>query len=460
MITKLQKIISEALVLSIANFKEEFTKTFYDSWQKNIILYISNFLISFLILYLHRPDSLNHPQLWAEDGTIFLRDEWILGFPYTIPLLYSGYIHLVPRFIAFLSNLFPYEFIPFVFNFSAIFLAAVSVSFFSLRNFRYIVKSDLLRTITVALICLTPVGHESLNTATNVHFYFTFGVFLFAIMGGKLSPWAYFGIFIYVCIGTLTAPLSIFYAPLFLIRYFIFKSDRFRWVYAFLFILNMSYGVLMFFYGSSDSLTRIDWEFFINITNVEKLFRVSFAIYFIDFDSWKFLDYFKFFWVFELIFLFFYIRNFSKKGIQNTILIGTYLIAIFVPILLRGGLSLSEEQASYVTLFNISKDSLYLSNVVFLLNIRYGLVPFMIFCILPFSVILNDKNKKLNLVLGILILGAYAFIIKDSFFIKPYHDFEWETFSEQVKNKKNVSIPINPTWWQKIEVKENEWKKE
>lgn len=459
MIKNIQKFFSDNLRKAYSNFKNEYTEIHLVSWKREVIFYFSNFLISFILLYLHRPDSLNNPQLWAEDGTIFLRDEWVIGFPDTIFILYSGYIHLVPRFIAFISDLFPYEFIPFVFNFSAILLAALSVALFSLSRFRYLVKNDLLRSVVIVLICLTPVGHESLNTVTNVHFYFSFGVFLLAIIGGRLSPWAHLGVFFYVCIGVLTAPLSIFYAPLFLIRCIIIKTDRFRWVYGTLFIISLIYGFLMFSYGSQSSLSKIDWNFFLSFKNVEKIFRISYSIFFIDSNSWKFLDYFKYFWILESIFLFFYLRNFREKGIQNTILIGAYLIAIFVPILLRGGLSLSDEQLSYLKTFNASKDSLYLSNVAFLLNIRYGLVPFMIFCILPFSLIGDSEDRKWSLTFGLMILIVYAFISRNSFFIKPYDNFEWNKYATQVKNRQDVSIPINPKWWTQIIVKEGEWRK-
>ncbi|MBM9590441.1 hypothetical protein JWG41_08300 [Leptospira sp. 201903075] len=144
MIKKIQRLVSDNLRKAYSNFKNAYTEMHLVTWERETIFYFSNFLISFILLYLHRPDSLNHPQLWAEDGTIFLRDEWVIGFPSTIFKLYSGYIHFVPRLIAFISDLFPYELIPFVFNASAILLAAFSVSLFSLSRFRYIVKNDFL----------------------------------------------------------------------------------------------------------------------------------------------------------------------------------------------------------------------------------------------------------------------------------------------------------------------------
>ncbi|TGL35725.1 hypothetical protein [Leptospira perdikensis] len=399
-----------------------------------------------------------NPQLWAEDGQIFLRDEWVIGFPDTILILYAGYIHLVPRVIAFIANFFPYELIPFVFNFSAILIAAFSVSIFSISRYRYIIKSDFLRSIVVILICFAPVGIESIGNVTNVHFYLSFGVFLYALIGGKLNGFSYIGIFIYVLFGMLSAPLAICYIPLFLIRPILCTTDRLRWIFGVIFLLTVGYLISMFYLGTRGTIAEIDWKFLSIPLNIEKLIRVSFSIYFINPNSLSFVSYFKYFWILEILFLFFYFKTFEKNGIQNTLFFASYLVAIFVPILLRGGLVLNEEQTSFLALVNGTKDSLYFLNVINLLVNRYGIVPYFIFCISVFSVMFNGEDIKRNFYTALIVSVIFLVLVRNSIFIKPFDDLKWNSYATQVRNKDNVVIPINPFWFPNIQIKKEEWR--
>ncbi|MCG6146783.1 hypothetical protein LFX15_00675 [Leptospira levettii] len=452
--------LSELFSKSFQNFREDYLTSNLGTKNQNFILFFSNFLLSFLIFILRKPDSILNAQLWAEDGQIFLRDEWVTGFPDTFFFLYAGYIHLVPRFIAFFANLFPYTFIPLVFNLCAILISAISVSIFSLTKFRYILKSDFLRTIVIVLLCCSPVGIESFNNITNVHFFLSLGVFLLAIIGGELNGFSYLLISVYVLLGIFSAPLAICYAPLFLIRPFLCKFDRKRWVYLVLFVIGLGYGILMFYLGSRDSVVGIDWNYFLNPIHIEKLIRLIVATYFMNTNSVEFITYHKYFWILEVILLYFYIKKFKMQGFQTSILLGGFLITVLIPVLLRGGLSLNEEQASYTTLVNGAKESFYFLNVINLMINRYGLVPYFMFCILTF-VLLFDKNTTQSTIhFPILIVVVFLFVIRNSIFIKPYVDLRWDQYADMVKNKTDVSIPVNPIWFPKIEFKKELWKRD
>ncbi|PJZ35901.1 hypothetical protein CH354_16205 [Leptospira levettii] len=456
--SKLKNQIYGMLVESFHNFKRDFLELDEKLYSKNYILFLANFFISFALLFLRKPDSLLNAQLWAEDGVLFLHDEWHVGFPDTIFILYAGYVHFVPRLVAFISNFFPFEVIPFIFNFSAIFLSAISVSIFSLTNFRYILKSDILRTLVVVLICLMPIGPESINNITNVHFYLSLGVFLIALIGGSLSRWAYFLFFLFVLLGILSAPLAVFCAPLFLIRPILCRSEKLRWLYVLLFVISVVYGFTVFQIGSKESVPSIDWLFLANPFNIEKLIRVTISGFLINDDYFAFLKYFKFLWLFELFLLFQFINKFRIQGIQTSILLIYFLLTMFIPILLRGGLTLTEEQLGYAVLLNSAKDNLYFGNVLNLIVSRYGVVPYFLFCIFFFVVVFESKNNKSNYFFPLAITILFVFIIRNSIFIKPFEDLNWKSYGELVKNKQDVVIPINPPWFPKLHMKKEDWR--
>lgn len=50
-------------------------------------------------LFYRAPDVFDHPQLWAEDGSVFFQDAWTQGLR-SIVLPYAGYLHLAPRLVA------------------------------------------------------------------------------------------------------------------------------------------------------------------------------------------------------------------------------------------------------------------------------------------------------------------------------------------------------------------------
>ena len=60
-------------------------------------------LLVFLLLFFRNWRIFIFPEPWAEDMAVFLRDEYSTGFPGTAFSLYAGYLHLLPRIIAWLS---------------------------------------------------------------------------------------------------------------------------------------------------------------------------------------------------------------------------------------------------------------------------------------------------------------------------------------------------------------------
>jgi hypothetical protein len=74
------------------------------TWWQNPQLNAWVLLTLAALLFLRKPHGLHTPQLWAEDGTIFLLQNETEGFgAWFLP--YMGYLHLLPRLIAFAGSL-------------------------------------------------------------------------------------------------------------------------------------------------------------------------------------------------------------------------------------------------------------------------------------------------------------------------------------------------------------------
>src|SRR5512134_1888460 len=72
-----------------------------------------------LLLFLRKPESLLHPQFWAEDGQLFFQQAWNQGFLASLLEPMSGYLHTFPRLVAGISTLLPLSLAPLAFSLAA-----------------------------------------------------------------------------------------------------------------------------------------------------------------------------------------------------------------------------------------------------------------------------------------------------------------------------------------------------
>jgi hypothetical protein len=127
--------------------------------------------ILFVLLVLRRPDALLYPQLWAEDGSVFLNEQLVYGFWRSALTPMADYLHIVPRLTATLGSLLPAAWVPLAFNSVALLLAAACCSLFVLPSYRYILQSDLQRFIVCVLMAATPYADEIIGIITNIQWY-------------------------------------------------------------------------------------------------------------------------------------------------------------------------------------------------------------------------------------------------------------------------------------------------
>jgi hypothetical protein len=103
-----------------------------------------------VILFIRKSDALLNPQFYAEDGRIFFLQQYTKGAS-AILTPYAGYLHFVPRLIAFVADsVFPYSAIPAVYNYSSLFIALLVVS--SVYSPRLAVRHKSLLALAIVLV--------------------------------------------------------------------------------------------------------------------------------------------------------------------------------------------------------------------------------------------------------------------------------------------------------------------
>jgi hypothetical protein len=133
-----------------------------------------------------RPSAILSPQLWAEDGPVYLSLAFVEGPIRSVFEPYAGYAQLFPRLVTALAALIPTRFIPMCCALSSIAVAVWASSMFTAPRYRSVVRSDALRfALCCALVCFIPAA-EIYGNMTNAHWYFSLGV-LFLLLAHPVS---------------------------------------------------------------------------------------------------------------------------------------------------------------------------------------------------------------------------------------------------------------------------------
>ena len=118
------------------------------------------FLAIAVLLLLRKPDLLGNPQLYAEDASVFFRDQVVSPWS-AVFQPYNGQFHLIPRFIALLEALFPISVAPLVCAFLSVIVHAICLSVVFLPWNRWLIGNDLLRA-AAAVVLATGLDGEAM----------------------------------------------------------------------------------------------------------------------------------------------------------------------------------------------------------------------------------------------------------------------------------------------------------
>ena len=155
------------------------------------------------------PDALANPQFWAEDGAVFFVQERASGIA-ALWRPYAGYLHLLPRLVAWAATAFPLAVAPVVYVFAAWVASATACAYFLHRLLPWRLAAG-----GAAGLVLMPSSGEVFGTLTNVQWLLQLGLlaacFAPAPAGGRALR---VGLAAGVLLASLTGPFSVLLAPI------------------------------------------------------------------------------------------------------------------------------------------------------------------------------------------------------------------------------------------------------
>ena len=125
-------------------------------------------LLVFLLLFFRNWRIFIFPEPWAEDMAVFLRDEYSTGFPGTAFSLYAGYLHLLPRLIAWLSLKAGLPHAMLVMSWSVLFIKLLACALIYRSKE---ITSPLMKGSIIAYLVLMPFVSEIYNNVTNLQWW-------------------------------------------------------------------------------------------------------------------------------------------------------------------------------------------------------------------------------------------------------------------------------------------------
>ena len=122
----------------------------------------------FMVLFFRSPAQLVHPEPHQEDFGIFLSQEYNIGFPGTAFKLYNGYVHILPRIIAWASMKFDLQNTMIAMNWTVLLIKILT--FFLIFKSKEI-SSRRIKFSLLAYLVLLPFPEEIYNNVTNLQWW-------------------------------------------------------------------------------------------------------------------------------------------------------------------------------------------------------------------------------------------------------------------------------------------------
>jgi len=142
---------------------------------------IGFFLVVLFAIAYKSNDALSNPQFWAEDATVFFKDQFGSALPQLFTP-YAGYLHTIPRLVAWIASWLPSAKAPLIYNACAIILSAAALALTCKRLQTYI------PTWIVALSLLAvPTSGEIFGTITNAQWFLQFALAAYCLTPAERS---------------------------------------------------------------------------------------------------------------------------------------------------------------------------------------------------------------------------------------------------------------------------------
>lgn len=357
-------------------------------------------------------DYVNGRYLWAEDGNVFLNEAGSLGLA-AILKPYAGYLHLYPRLVTAVSQLFG------LLDRPAILLAGWLLSYLVLvhallRSVKREHSGTVLVLLLVALVALQPSQGEVFFNITNAQWMLGPALMLYVLAVPDGTDRSLLRcIFLFVL--SLTGPFSIILVPALLIRLWL-KRDwaGFRYTYVTLFT-GAAIQLIVLLLGGRSAQGPLETDPIVWLISTLRL---------LGFGAGEYLTILAAAAIWGIILYMMVQRARTGRGADPALQTATILLLVALAVI-AGGLFAYRHNPSVMALANSGS--------------RYSWIPTIL--ILVSAVILADARRKL----AGLVLFLFAVICFVSFQRLEPADLRFSSFA-RFSEVEDVTIPINPQW--------------
>jgi hypothetical protein len=177
-----------------------------------------------VLLFLRYPDWFLRPRLWAEDLPVFFVGARVDG-PSAILAPYAGYIHLIPRLVAWLGSWLDPSLIPAFYLYSSFAITLLVVA----RVFSRRLDLPCRPVLALAIVAVPHTGEVFLNI-TNIQWVTALALVLTLVMRDPESALDWAGDVAVLLLAGLTGPFSAFLFPFFVLRALDRRTPASWWV--------------------------------------------------------------------------------------------------------------------------------------------------------------------------------------------------------------------------------------
>jgi len=189
----------------------------------NLLFHASVFAVSFLILFLRRPDVLLNPQFYAEDGTRWFAEAYHFGWR-CLSMPESGYLQTASRLVALLSLTFPFVLAPLVMNLCALIVQIIPINLFLSSRFESIPLK--IRLAGCLLYLSLPNSFEVHANTTNMQWHLALAGLLILLGQAKAGRASALLSVVLLALTVLDGPAGMLLAPVAVFLWFRLKERR------------------------------------------------------------------------------------------------------------------------------------------------------------------------------------------------------------------------------------------
>ena len=174
---------------------------------------IAVFGVTVALLFARAPDAFHTPQFWAEDAVVFWVQQYEQGFFASLLRPSAGYLHVMPRLIAALTDFLPYQMHP-----AAFVAGAADRDRLDRRDHCGIGPAAAACGVAGVAALLVVPGGETLTNPTNVQWIMAPALPLIAAAASPAGGLARANQLAFVALSGLSGPFSILMIPIWLWR--------------------------------------------------------------------------------------------------------------------------------------------------------------------------------------------------------------------------------------------------